>query len=410
MEFTGPATEPVRTHRHIEGASVGATAPAVVHAALTARVEAPVLFLDPACAAARTRALADALGMPLYYAVKANPHPEIVAALAQTGARMDIASVGEMAICAELGVPGAAMSYGNTIKRAADIRMAFEGGVRRFAADCVEEVRKIAAHAPGGEIIVRLAAADTGAGYCLGRKFGCTPDAVIACLEEAARHGLDPAGVCFHIGSQADDPGSWRAALRGAAWCLREARARGLPVRVLDIGGGFPVSYGADALREAAGDTTALTAHARAVRALVDAEMAGLEGLEMMAEPGRALVAPAGAIAGEVVLHAMRAATPDSSERWLYLDLGRFSGLAETEGEFVRYPVITAKDDAPRAPMKVAGPTCDSADVLYARTPRKLPVSLRAGDRVVLATAGAYTLSYASVGFNGFAPLSARVI
>lgn len=124
-----------------------------------------------------------------------------------------------------------------------------------------------------------------------------------------------------------------------------------------------------------------------------------------MIEPGRGLVAGAGTLYSEVVLVSDR--DGDAGPRWVYLDIGRFGGLAETEGELVRYPIRTAHDDGPRSPVVLAGPTCDSADVLYRRHPYLLPDDLCAGDVVRLLHTGAYTTSYSSVGFNGFARCAA---
>ena len=128
----------------------------------------------------------------------------------------------------------------------------------------------------------------------------------------------------------------------------------------------------------------------------------------VMAEPGRGLVAEAGAIAAEVLLVSKK--SDDDLHRWIYLDIGRFSGLAETEGEAIRYQLITQRDADPLGPCILAGPSCDSADVLYEKRPVQLPRTLRAGDKVIIRNCGAYTSSYSSIGFNGFPPLDVVVL
>lgn len=373
------------------------TLPRCVVRALSAPAGAPVLMMDLDVVDARFERLSRGLGgAGIYYAVKANPTPDVVARLVSQGARMDIASKGELEICRSAGVEPRSISFGNTIKRPEDIQAAFEAGVRRFSADTSDEIDKIAGLAPGAEVLLRISVEDSGAAYPLGEKFGCTCDEAVAGLARASSMGLVPAGISFHVGSQASDPSSWREATRSAATVIARGRSLGLPVRVLNIGGGFPAT---------AGDEDRVEGHAAQVREIVLEETACLsEGIEIMAEPGRGLVADAGAIAATVV-----SATWRRGQRWVYLDIGRFSGLAETEGEFARYPLVTLYGpDEPASPAIVAGPTCDSADVLWRQNLPVLPDCLKCGDRLVIVGTGAYTGSYASVGFNGFPPLGTQ--
>ncbi len=125
----------------------------------------------------------------------------------------------------------------------------------------------------------------------------------------------------------------------------------------------------------------------------------------MIAEPGRYLVADAGVMQTEVVLVARKAAYDE--QRWVYLDVGMFGGLAETMGEAIRYRLRTPHDGGSTGPVVLAGPTCDSADILYQHYSYQLPLALEPGDRVDVLSAGAYTTTYSTVGFNGFAPLAA---
>ncbi|PRX37957.1 ornithine decarboxylase [Meinhardsimonia xiamenensis] len=363
------------------------------------RFERPTLVIDTEAVAARYRALAAGLGRAaIHYAVKANPHPAILARLAAEGCRFDAASRAEIESCIAAGARGADISFGNTIKRPADIAFAHAAGVRLFAADAEEEIDKIAAHAPGASVYIRLAVASSEADWPLSRKFGCAPETALALLDRARALGLEPAGLSFHVGSQTRAPSMWRPVLDQVAAVWAAARAAGHDLRLLNIGGGFPAAYDSA--------VPAPRTYAEGVMAQVDARFP--DAREIMAEPGRGLVAEAGAIGAEVLLVARK--SPMDLHRWVYLDIGRFSGLAECEGEAIRYPILTEKDGEATGPCILAGPSCDSADVLYERRPVMLPLSLAAGDRVIIRNAGAYTSTYASVGFNGFPPLEVVAI
>ncbi|MEM9048407.1 MAG: type III PLP-dependent enzyme [Pseudomonadota bacterium] len=366
---------------------------------LTRAFAQPTLVLDLDLAAARYRALAQGLGdAALYYAVKANPNPAHLARLCREGACFDAASRGEIALCLAAGAAPDAISFGNTVKRAEDIAWAHRAGVGLFAADAPDEIAKIAQNAPGAAVYIRLLVEETGADWPLSRKFGAPAAVIPALMDQAVAAGLRPVGLSFHVGSQARDPAIWMQVLDRARQVWVAARAAGHPLELLNIGGGFPAFYG-----EAVPDPTA---YARTIRAAVEARFGPLP--RIMAEPGRAVVAEAGAIAAQVLLVADRGA--GARTRWVYLDIGKFSGLAETIDEAIRYPILTPHEGQPVGPCILAGPSCDSADVLYERRPIALPLALASGDRVILRNAGAYTSSYASVGFNGFPPLDVVVL
>jgi ornithine decarboxylase len=129
---------------------------------------------------------------------------------------------------------------------------------------------------------------------------------------------------------------------------------------------------------------------------------------EIILEPGRSLVGNAGILVSEVVLISRKNNT--ALNRWVYLDAGTFNGLIETIDESIKYPIVTTKDGGKEAEVILAGPTCDSLDVLYENYKYKLPVELRVGDRIFFLSTGAYTASYASVNFNGFPPLKTYVM
>lgn len=364
------------------------------------RFEQPVLVISRAAVARQYAALTQGLGRArIHYAVKANPAPEILAELTALGSCFDAASKAEIEACLAAGAAPGQISFGNTVKRPADIAFAHSVGITHFSADAGEELEKIAAHAPEAEICLRLLVeADTGADWPLSRKFGCTGEKALQLMGRAKTLGLKLAGLSFHVGSQTRDPQMWASTLDHAAEVWQAAEAAGHSLRLLNIGGGFPASY-CDA-----GLPT--EDYAARVMAQVEARFAHVP--QIMAEPGRGLVAEAGAIAAEVLLVSRK--HDRDLHRWVYLDTGMFSGLAETMDEAIRYRITTGRDLEVKGPCILAGPSCDSADVLYEKQPYQLPLGLRAGDRVVIHSAGAYTSTYASVGFNGFPPLDVIVI
>jgi ornithine decarboxylase len=335
----------------------------------------------------------------VYYAVKANPAPEVLDLLVRLGSCFDTASVGEIEQVLAAGATADRISYGNTIKKERDIARAYELGVRLFAVDCEAEVEKIARAAPGSKVFCRILCDGHGAEWPLSRKFGCAPELAARVLEHAHRQGLVAFGLSFHVGSQQRNPKSWDGALKAAATIFRDLAERGINLQMLNLGGGFPAKY----LKNVLPVKTYGQAIFRALR-----KHFGNRIPETIIEPGRGLVGNAGVIEAEVVLISKKS---DQDEvRWVYLDIGKFNGLAETTDEMIRYPIRTAFDHDAMEPCVIAGPSCDSVDVLYEKEPYLLPVSLEIGSKVLIEGTGAYTTTYSSVGFNGFAPLKAYVI
>lgn len=359
--------------------------------------DAPTMVFDLDLLRAKYDALAAGLGdAMIHYAVKANPAPEVVSALIARGARFDAASRGEIDLCLSLGAPASHVAFGNTIKRAVDIAHAHAAGVEQFAADAEDELYKIAENAPGARVIIRQLIDVSEADWPLSRKFGCSHREALRLMDLGRYLGLDVAGTSFHAGSQLREPRMWASALDAALALWTEAAEHGHHLRILNIGGGFPAFYGQP--MPATSDYSAEVM--RMVRARFGTE------IEVMAEPGRGLVAEAGVIVSEVVLVARK--DQEDLLRWVYLDIGKFSGLAETMDEAIRYQFETRHgDEAETGPCILAGPSCDSADVLYEKRPVQLPIDLVDGDKVRILCTGAYTTSYSSVGFNGFPPLRA---
>jgi ornithine decarboxylase len=335
----------------------------------------------------------------VYYAIKANPAPEILKLLVEMGANFDVASLGETEAVLAAGATADRISYGNPIKKESDIAAAFRLGVTLFAIDCEAEAEKIARAAPGSRVICRIHCDNAGADWPLSRKFGCEPAYAADILEFAHRHGLVAHGISFHVGSQQNNVEAWDRALASTAAIFRTCAERGINLAMVNLGGGFPAKY----IRK----TPKLESYGKAIFRSLRKHF-GNAIPNTIIEPGRGLVGNAGVIEAEVVLIARR--NPEDELRWVYLDLGKFHGLAETIDESIRYPIKTPKDRDEMAPCVLAGPTCDSVDVLYEKNPYPLPVSLAIGDKVLIEAAGAYTAMYSSVGFNGFPPLRQYVI
>ena len=330
----------------------------------------------------------------VYYAVKANPAPQIVAMLERKGANFDVASPGEIELCLNNGIAADRLSFGNTIKKEKDIAFAHQVGLRLFAFDSAPELDKLARAAPGARVFCRILVACDGAEWPLSRKFGCAPEMAVELLRRARDLGLDPYGVSFHVGSQQTDLGQWDGAVWSAAQMFSLLAEADIELRMVNIGGGFPAHYRSD--------VPAIDGYARAVMAAITRHF-GNQLPEILIEPGRSLVGDAGIIQTEVVLISEKGC--GDSRRWVYLDVGKFNGLAETIDESIKYRFATPGRSGVSGPVILAGPTCDSADILYERTEYRLPLGLEVGDKVEILSTGAYTASYASVGFNGFSPI-----
>ena len=335
----------------------------------------------------------------VFYAVKANPDPAILDLLARLGSCFDTASVVEIEQAMAAGATPERISYGNTIKKEGDVARAYALGIRLFAVDCEAEVEKIARAAPGAKVFCRILCDGAGAEWPLSRKFGCAPAMAARVMEHAHRLGLVAHGLSFHVGSQQRNPRMWDGALKTSAAIFKDLAERGINLAMINLGGGFPTKY----LREVPGVKAYGQTIFRALR-----KHFGNRIPETIIEPGRGMVGNAGVIEAEVVLISRK--SDDDEQRWVYLDIGKFNGLAETTDEMIRYPIRTPFDGDPTAPCVIAGPSCDSIDVLYEKEPYLLPVSLEIGAKVLIEGTGAYTTTYSSVGFNGFPPLKSYVI
>jgi ornithine decarboxylase len=359
--------------------------------------ETPYLELDVDKAAAIVRRLREDLPVDaLHYAVKANPHPALLRRLYDAGARFDVASPAEVRLCLEAGAHPHDLVYSHPVKRWDHIVEAVALGVDLFVVDDPQELLKLAHHAPGCRVLARLATSGEGADWPLSRKFGCPPDDAEALLRMAHRLGLRPTGLTFHVGSQQRSPGAWAAPIAQAGEVFRRLHRVGIELTLLDLGGGFPMSVDGPALPEP-------RRYGSAIRRML-ARAFGRRLPWVIAEPGRAVAGDAGRVVSTVVEVVHR-----GDLRWVFVDVGVFSGMFEALDEAIRYRISTSRTGAPAACV-LAGPTCDSMDVLYEREPALLPVDLVAGDTLVFESAGAYVTTNSTTGFNGFDPLPTRIV
>ncbi|MGD2138896.1 MAG: type III PLP-dependent enzyme [Burkholderiales bacterium] len=353
-----------------------------VQRALEAGYERPFLLIDPEIIRQKYRRFRAAMPrVHAHYAVKANPDPRVVQILVEEGAGFEIASPAELDLLISLGVDPAKVHYSNPVKARQYIEYAAAKGVVWFSFDSVEELRKIHSIAPQSKLYLRIDTPNIGSDWPLSGKFGAKMRDVEGMIDVAVELGADLAGVTFHVGSQCRNAGNWRVAIENAKRIFSTMRLKGLVPTLLNIGGGFPVRL------------TKPIPSVEVIGDVVNESIADIdESIRVMAEPGRYLVSDSAYFVCRVI-----GTTQRGDERWLYLDAGMFGGLLEsTQG--LQYDIETDRKGSP-VRWHVAGPSCDSVDVLM--KDQMLPGDLRDDDFIYLPNAGAYTTAYASR-FNGF--------
>jgi len=363
------------------------------------RPETPCLVVDLDVIAGNYGALRRFLPVAqVFYAVKANPAKEVISLLVGLGSCFDTASRPEIEQVLAAGATPERISFGNTIKKQKDIAWAYEQGVRLFAFDSEAELQKLAQSAPGAKVFCRLLMTCEGAEWPLSRKFGCDAEMARDLLIKARDLGLEPYGISFHVGSQQTRLDQWDIAVGKTAMLFTALNEAGIELKMINLGGGLPARY-----RD---DVASVDNYACAIMDAMTKHFGNNLPL-MIVEPGRSLVGDSGVIEAEVVLISQK--SYDEDVRWVYLDIGKFGGLAETMDESIKYR-LQAPGDGPTGPVVLAGPTCDSADILYEKFQYQMPMSLKVGDKVRIMATGAYTTSYSAVNFNGFEPLKAYYV
>lgn len=334
----------------------------------------------------------------IFYALKANPNDEIVLLLNDLGSHFDVASTHELDQLLRLGVSPERISYGNTIKKREDVEYFFDKGVRLFVTDSFEDLRNIADKAPGANVFFRILTDGTGSDWPLSRKFGAHPDVVYSLILKAKEWGLSPFGISFHVGSQQRDIGQWDEALARCKYLFDAASEAGIRLKMINLGGGFPANY----LEQ----TNPVINYTSEIKRFVEEDFADEHPLIYL-EPGRSIVGDAGVLVSEIIRVSKK--TKSSYHPWVFLDVGKFGGLIETIDESIRFPIYVDKAGKEEEVI-LAGPTCDSMDILYEKFKYIVPHSIEEGDRVYILTTGAYTQSYCSINFNGFPPIRAYII
>lgn len=355
---------------------------AYVRTALNNGYDKPFLLIDSSIVRHKTRRFKAAMPrVRPHYAAKANPDPRVLKTLIEEKAGFEIASTVELDLLLNLGVPASEIYYSNPIKSSAYIKYAATKGVEWYAIDSVEELRKITNIAPTAKMYLRIDTPNIGSDWPLAGKFGTHLADIREIIHEAARLKADLAGVTFHVGSQCRNPQNWRVGIERAKKVFENMRHNGLNPRLLNIGGGFPVRH------------TKPIPSIEVIAEVVNAEIADLpDDIQIMAEPGRYLVSDSACFVCQVVGTATR-----NDKRWMYWDAGMFGGMIEiTEG--LHYEILTDRSGN-NVPWSIAGPTCDSVDILM--QDKMLPQNIQEGDFIYIRNAGAYTTAYAS-NFNGF--------
>jgi ornithine decarboxylase len=353
--------------------------------------DSPMLIIDTAILRRTAEVFASySPTLSTYYAIKANADPGVLRVMDEVGVGFEIASEGELHMVLRQGISPERIITSNPIKPVSFVETCYKLGITRFVADCTEEVDKLAVHAPGCEIMMRLAVDNTGASWPLSEKFAASPYETIQVATHAKRLGINPVGIVFHVGSQSTNPDSWTTALRDTANVWNELKNQGIYLNILNVGGGFPATH--DGL---------VPDHKRSLDSIVEATAAFTEARTIQVEPGRGMVGDAGVLVSRVIGKANR-----TNAHWLYLDAGVFHGLMESVGG-INYRYACLDTEGPNVPWTLAGPSCDSMDVIAKNI--QLPEDVEVGDRIAIAPAGAYTTVYAC-DFNGLSQPSVLCI
>jgi ornithine decarboxylase len=318
----------------------------------------------------------------VFYALKANPDAAIADLVNKENVGFEIASEGELKILASFGAEPSRIISSNPVKSIPFLQMAAEYGVRYFAFDSIEELEKIARYAPGSNVYVRLSVPNEGSEWPLSKKFGLEIDDAVELLSRAGGKGLHPVGITFHVGSQCQNPYNWNIAIDKAKILWERAAHRGIRLSLLNIGGGYPINY----TRVVTNIDTIEMNIGRLIEEKFPVDT------KVHLEPGRAVIGDAGILVSSVIGKARR-----YDEDWLYIDVGVFNGLMESLGG-IRYTYIVEAGEGSERRWTIAGPSCDSFDVIdrYVALPDP-----DIGALVLILSSGAYTVSYASE-FNGF--------
>jgi len=322
-----------------------------------------------------------------YYAIKANPYPEIIKKFVELGAGFDVASANEMSRVLELGASPEKIIFANTIKSNEDIRAAYKKKVKMMTFDNEPELYKIAKYCPGAKVLIRIKVANIGSIVELSLKFGADPEQSISLLKKARSMGLKPMGLSFHVGSQCTNVENYLQALEVASAIFNEAKPLGLFLNILDIGGGFPIKHFEK--------DSHLTFERMASQIRKKLKRLFDKNVTFIAEPGRFLVGPSGILVTQVIGRTFR-----NNKNYYYLNDGLYGDFSGIVFDHCKYEFKTLKRGQ-KFLSTLAGPTCDSFDTISLS--EDLP-ELDVGNVVYIKNIGAYSSASAVPNFNGFKP------
>ena len=317
----------------------------------------------------------------VFYAIKANPHRRILELMRDLGSNFDVASDGEIMELSSLGVDGSRMIYANPMKTVNGLRACRNAGVGKMTFDSAGEIDKMARECPGATVLLRIRIDNSSAHVDLNKKFGAAREQALELLLKARDAGLDAAGIAFHVGSQTTSADPYLYALDIAREIFEEAAAAGMQLRIMDIGGGFPIPEPKVRFN--------LQEMLNQINARLDEDFPGVE---IWAEPGRFICGTAVNLITSVI-----GVTERGGQPWYFLDeglYGTFSGVLFDQWDF---KLISFKEGEQVA-ATFAGPSCDSLDIMFRG---KMTVRQEEGDLILVPICGAYTSASATT-FNGF--------
>jgi len=320
----------------------------------------------------------------LFYAVKANPISEVIEIIKNIGGGFEVSSADELRLVMNFNVPLNKIFYSTPVKKRSEISYFYKEGINLFVFDNDIEIEKIAQCAPKSQVMLRIQTKNKNSLIDLSLKFGAEPKEALYLLEKARNMGLYPRGICFHVGSQCLSPESYKEAIKLCHSIFEAAAERGIHLDLLNIGGGFPIGY-----RKKVPD---ITTFCKTINEALKYYFYGRFDVDVVAEPGRFICADAFTLVTRVIGKSIR-----NNKIWYYIDdglYGSFSGRIYDKGDYL---ILTEKDGC-KAPSVLAGPTCDSFDVIY--EDYELP-DLKIDDLILVPGMGAYTIVSAS-NFNGF--------
>lgn len=318
----------------------------------------------------------------VHYAIKANPHPEILRVMKEMGSCFDVASDGEIRTLHDMGVEGERLIYANPVKTGVGLRACNECGVHKMTFDSASEIAKIQAACPGTTVLLRLRIDNSSAHVDLNKKFGAARENALDLMLKAKEAGIDMAGIAFHVGSQTVSAEPYLHALDIARELFEEAKAAGLELRILDIGGGFPIPEPKVKFN--------LPEMLQQINARLDEDFPNIE---IWSEPGRYICGTAVNLITSVI-----GVTERGGQPWYFLDeglYGTFSGVIFDQWDF---KLISFKEGEERVAATFAGPSCDSLDIMFRG---RMTAPLEVGDLLLVPACGAYTSASATT-FNGF--------